>query len=127
MKNLLRLRVKPSPVDKPLDQNNRVGGDHTPADQSIKGSPLVQGHPAIVSSALRGVCETSAKCPRVFHVLMGQIPHRARTLSVLLTLSTCMSESQALALDGRGGPSLKTSDLPSRAMWYELFSLVASA
>lgn len=28
---------------------------------------------------------------------------------------------------GRGGPSLKTSDLPSRAMWYELFSWVASA
>lgn len=57
----------------------------------------------------------------------GQIPHRARTLSVSLTLSTCMLESQALARDGRGGPSLKTSDLPSRAMWYELFSLVASA
>lgn len=32
---------------------------------------------------------------------------------MLLTLSTCMLESQALAPDGRGGPSLKTSDLPS--------------
>lgn len=46
---------------------------------------------------------------------------------MLLTLSTCMLESQALAPDGRGGPSLKTSDLPSCAMWYELSSLVASA
>ncbi|KAG6361005.1 hypothetical protein INS49_009224 [Diaporthe citri] len=33
----------------------------------------------------------------------------------------------ALAPDGRGGPSLKTSDLPSCAPWYELSSLVASA
>lgn len=46
---------------------------------------------------------------------------------MLLTLSTCMLESQALALDGRGGPSLKASDLLSCDMWYELLSLVASA
>lgn len=47
---------------------------------------------------------------------------------MLLPLSTCMLESQALwPPGGRGGPSLKTSDLPSRAMWYELFSWVASA
>lgn len=46
---------------------------------------------------------------------------------MLLTLSSCMLGSQALAPDGRGGPSLRTSDLPSRDMWYEPFSLVACA
>lgn len=46
---------------------------------------------------------------------------------MLLTLSACMLESLALAPGVRSGPSLKTSDLPSRAMWYELFSLVTSA
>lgn len=34
-----------------------------------------------------------------------------------------MFDFPVLAPGGRGGPSLKASDLPSRAMWYELFSL----
>lgn len=39
----------------------------------------------------------------------------------------CMLQCQALAPGGRGGPSLKASDLPGRAMWYEVFGLVAAA
>lgn len=54
--------------------------------------------------------------------------------SIGLGLSVCVTDRinlhlqcQVLAPGGRGGPSPKASNLPSRAMWYELLGLVASA